>query len=169
MICLAFVAKLWQLQTNKSCAFPGIPAQFPLCHLQEGNIKNKKKEDLYFNRLYFSGWLCVWFINMSCWSRTLAGFGFFPGSDRLCQFTFLLWFLSVLHIKCCVFPFFWELEESSNDWRMSRAISETLSFVFMIQDEKFGVGDRDGFPWNSCCVNTSQAGQSQLPSWTVSL
>lgn len=43
----------------------------------------------------------------------------------------------------CV-PFPLELEESSNGWRTSRVISETVSFVFMIQDEKFGAGGRDG-------------------------
>lgn len=41
MIWLAFVAKLMQ---NGSCIFPETPAQFPPCHVDEGNAKKRTKK-----------------------------------------------------------------------------------------------------------------------------
>lgn len=83
MIWLVFVAKFVQ---NGSSIFPETPAQFPWCHLAQGNAKTKNNRQFQPDLLFWRP-VSVLCINTSCW-RTLALFAFFPELRNTLQFTF---------------------------------------------------------------------------------
>lgn len=85
MIWWAFVAQLVQ---NGCCRFPETPLQFPLCHLEERNAKNKTKKIMFQQNVILHACACVEYKRVLL-KENISIVWFFPhSSERLCSSPF---------------------------------------------------------------------------------